>query len=710
MLKFSFRKKQADNDTGPEAVKMVKEKKPRKSFNFSFKKKNAKDADLSQGVDVAMPSVSESGAEVNAWQDETPKKSRGLFSRKKKPENVGLPKSLRPPEEKKPKKSFSFLSREKKADDAGPSDSAAPVKEKKPKEKKEKPLKEKKARGAKADVVVKGRKPSFVRQERFTLLIGDEGAILIHMKGRQVFSRQFVPDASEANLAELRETIAKQPLAPVTMVIDSMDQVYVQQTLPPVSSLSVQKLIKRRMDREFKADDIKGAIVLGKEKTGRKDWNFLMISVDKSPQMTLWLDFVMTLENRFRGIVLLSVEAEIFSKNLDRAIGGIKLHPAPEWKFIVSHNKVGGFRQIVLRNGRLIFTRLAQPVGEPTPEVIAGNIEQEILTTIEYLKRMGFDSRNGLDVTIIASEAVVDTIDTRRLDAVRTQLLTPYKVAEYLGIEGATQPTDKFGDVIISAAIGGASRNILKMSTIESRKYDAIQKLKYSQRTFGTFLVLGLVVYAASLGYESLLMDSDIEDLLQKKRISEQNLAVTKQKVEESKLDVDSVMDKIELYKLVKKEHRSPLATLALITSAIKPPIIIKEVNWQFNVPKPGEAPPVPTVTPPLPNAPKLNPAVKQTQEQIIVTLEVDLPPGITSPPMYRKYSEQVEKNIRRALPGYEFSMDEPPPEYRETDSLSMTFDRKGASKVKELGVDPIPMKFTITGPFVESIDGVEAP
>ena len=64
--------------------------------------------------------------------------------------------------------------------------------------------------------------------------------------------------------------------------IDSIDQVFVQQTLPPVSSMSVQKLINRRLEREFKPEDIKGALVLGKEKTGRKDWNFLMVSVEKS--------------------------------------------------------------------------------------------------------------------------------------------------------------------------------------------------------------------------------------------------------------------------------------------------------------------------------------------------------------------------------------------------------------------------------------------
>src|SRR5262249_30241251 len=141
---------------------------------------------------------------------------------------------------------------------------------------------------------------------KYVLFLGDEGAILIYLKGNAVQSRQFIPDASEHNLREFKQTLAKNVHAPLVMVIDSMDQSYVQQTLPPVSSLSVNKLIKRRLERDFASSDIKGALLLGREKTGRKDWNFLMVAVEKSPQLTLWLDFIEDLPHRFLGIHLAS--------------------------------------------------------------------------------------------------------------------------------------------------------------------------------------------------------------------------------------------------------------------------------------------------------------------------------------------------------------------------------------------------------------------
>ncbi|MBY0406463.1 MAG: hypothetical protein K2Q01_02135, partial [Rickettsiales bacterium] len=266
------------------------------------------------------------------------------------------------------------------------------------------------AKGA-AKIEKKG-KGRFLPGTRFVLFVGDEGTILLYMRENVVVSRQFVPDASEQNLEELRATLDKDPKAPFSLAIDSLDQSYVQQSLPPVSSMSVKKLINRRLDRDFGPEDIKGAVLLGRDAGGRKDWNFLMVSIERSRQISMWLDFAFSLPNRFSGIYLVSVETEIVLKNLERAMGVPKGGTGSKWKFFISHNKVGGFRQVILHNGRIIFTRMAQPIGEATPEVLAGNIEQEMQSTMEYMKRLAYDPADGLDIYIIAASALKRVIDT----------------------------------------------------------------------------------------------------------------------------------------------------------------------------------------------------------------------------------------------------------------------------------------------------------
>src|SRR5690606_17941331 len=115
-----------------------------------------------------------------------------------------------------------------------------------------------------------------------------------------------------------------------------------------------------------------------------------------------------------------------------------------------------------LRGGRIIFTRLAQPVGESSAEVIAGSIEQEMLSTIEYMKRLSFSPQTGkLDIYIVASSNIKAAIDAKRFNATTFQILTPFEVAQHLKIEGAAQPTDQFGDVIMAALIGASKKHVL---------------------------------------------------------------------------------------------------------------------------------------------------------------------------------------------------------------------------------------------------------
>lgn len=545
-------------------------------------------------------------------------------------------------------------------------------------------------------------KTFFARKPRFTLLIGDEGTILIYMKGNTVISREFVPDASEGNLAALRETIDKDRQAPITMIIDSVDQSFVQQTLPPVSSLSVKKLIKRRLDRDFKADDIKGAIILGKDKAGRKDWNFLMISVEKSPQLVLWLDFIMTFDNRFRGIVLLSVEAGIFVRNLERVMGiAPKQGAGSEWKILVSHNKVGGFRQIILRHGRLIFTRLALPVGEPKPAVIAGNIEQEMLSTIEYLKRFGYNARNGLDVYIIASQEVCNLIDAKRFDAQNFHAFAPHTLAQQLGIKGATQPGDQFGDVVMASAISCIRKNILKLTTVESRLYDKYQLVKYGQRLLGTFVILGMVIHAAYVGYGSLIIRSDLEDTEQKKQINQKSLDDLKKKIADSKIDVDVVNNQIHIFQQVKSETRTPVPFLSMLSSAVQPPVYIKSMKFalgnnmdtkisvggfkSYNLDKPS---------PPLTGPSGDDPPVPPLEDTVTAHLTLELPAGLKTPVLFKKFTEDFLDEMHKAMPDAAIALTSIPAEYLESKSLQMNFDQKPSEST--LGNAPVTVEVVV--------------
>lgn len=495
----------------------------------------------------------------------------------------------------------------------------------------------------------------FLPGARFVLFVGDEGSILLYMRDHVVVSRQFVPDASEQNLQELRSSLDKDPKAPFSMAVDSLDQSYVQQSLPPVSSMSVRKLINRRLERDFGADDIKGAILLGRDKSGRKDWNFMMVSLERSRQLSLWLDFAFSLPNRFAGIYLVSVETEIVLRNLERAMGVPKTGTGAKWKFFISHNKVGGFRQVILHNGRIIFTRMAQPIGEATPEVLAGNIEQEMQSTMEYMKRLAYDPADGLDIYIIAAGALKPVIDKSKFKYSSFHIMTPYEVAQQLGIEGATQPTDQFGDVILAASISSSPQHVLQLSTPESRRFDTLYNVFRLQRLAAALVIIGVIGYAGGVASDIYLRFIESDDLILAKRQKQNQLDGLKEEIKASDLDVDKTGDIIELYQLLLAQKVSPLSYIAMLETVIRPPVVVKSIEWSVDE--------------------KSGPKPRST-----AALSLQFP-GVPDLDTWRVVSRKVIADLKAVFTHHDIVFSKLPPRFSETEKMDVSFDGGGPAQ-----------------------------
>lgn len=420
----------------------------------------------------------------------------------------------------------------------------------------------------------------FRKDPAFVLFVGDEGAILLYIKDKQVQSREFVSSPEGNEISAFNARFAEDTNAPILMVVDTMDQNYVQQSLPPVTSLSVGKLIKRRLDRDFPNDEIKGALALGREKGGRKDWNFMMIALERTENINRWLDYFDTLPNWLSGIYLVPVESEILVRQMEHS-----LHPdrvqRSQWQFLISYNKVSGFRQVILRNHRLIFTRVGQPVGELTPEVIAGNIEQEALNTIEYMKRMGLHPADGLDVYVIASAAINKAIEAARFKASHVDILTPHEVATKLHLEGATQEGDEYGDVILAAVLGGSRRHVLKFITESARKLDLLFRFKVGQRIAISIFTGVLISYVGTTLYDIKSIIDNVDNLHTVKNQHVRQLEALKADIAKAPEDIDKITDLVELNEILKDRALSPVPMMRRIARSMGKGVRIKSLSWE---------------------------------------------------------------------------------------------------------------------------------
>lgn len=295
-------------------------------------------------------------------------------------------------------------------------------------------------------------------QRKFVLSIGDEGAILVSVEGSKMLSRVFL---SSPKSKELATHLAAAPDAPIYVLIDVVDQAYVQHNLPPVSRLNINKLVGKKLSRDFDEEDIKSAIPMGKEKTGRKDWLYMLVSIRNVPPFSEWMDAVSETINPFGGIFLLPLETTKYLRDIRKSLKTENT----EWQIVVTHNRVGGFRQIVFKDGYVVFTRIVQPIGGKTPDVAAGNIEQETLNTIEYIRRLGYNEEKNLDIYIIASKEVKNVLDSSNFPASKTYILTPHEVATHLKLENAAEEKDQYGDVVFAAHFAAQKKHLMRLNT-----------------------------------------------------------------------------------------------------------------------------------------------------------------------------------------------------------------------------------------------------
>lgn len=428
---------------------------------------------------------------------------------------------------------------------------------------------------------------------KFILSIGDEGGILTYVLGKTVERRFFAPTSNYNDTKAFVDAMQSVPDAPITMLVDVMDQSYIQQSLPPVSALTINNLIKRKMERDFAADDLKGALRIGREKEGRRDWKYLFVTLSRSPQLQAWLDLVMELPNHFSGIYLLPVEGEDFIHRLRLGVKGEKgkkntANPAEvesKWQLLVAHNKVGGFRQVVLKNGKLIFARLAQPIGDNQPEIIAGNIEQEISVTTEYLKRLGYTDDQGMDVYIIASEPIKASIDKKNINSTAAYVMTPHEAALAIGLDKVTDINDQFADVLLAAAFATTKKQALRLQTPALEKLNRLYSGLLAVKAGGALLVVLAVCIMGYYGFLAPGASSEIEEYQSQISTAEEKLLQVKEQEKKLPDDLERMTDLVAVHKLLNELGLTPIDTLQHLAALANEDsdILFSSIKWAVN-------------------------------------------------------------------------------------------------------------------------------
>ena len=416
--------------------------------------------------------------------------------------------------------------------------------------------------------------------QRFILLIGDEGAILLRMAGGTVRDRCFAPSPSEEDRGEMEAMLAEAPRLPLLLLIDVLEQSFVKDTIPPVGFIDEAGVLQRKLKTTFPDARIRGAKFLRRDKrSARRDKEFLFVSVPETRLIAAWLEWARDARNPVRAISLLPLESLAMATALSQSLHA-KME-RPDWIVMVSQHRTGGFRQIVVHKGELVFSRLTQslPAGASAAD-IAATIDREHKLTMGYLRRMSFNDDQGLDIIILGQPEVGAELVALGMPANQVSVIRPHDAAAMFKLKGVAEPDDPYGEILHGAWVGQRRSPVLALMP-EEIVHHQVSMMTTRLGYILTVVVVGWLSYELVNAY---LIKTDLETQVERlneisvERTSELNHAI--QVRGGYTVSAPEVTDTISLFDRLQAEAPSPLPILALLATRIDDNLRANRIAW----------------------------------------------------------------------------------------------------------------------------------
>lgn len=270
----------------------------------------------------------------------------------------------------------------------------------------------------------------------FLLLVGDEGALLLPPQRRGPQPALFAPSHDDADATPLLARVAQEPEIPVILLADTPAQTCRHEELPPVSIFDRRKIMARRLARAFPKNELTTALTLPARRA-------LLVALDSKGPVDLWQARLAAMANPSGLCGLLPLE----STGLVATLLPEAAHDG--WGLLLAAHETGGVRQIVIRDGVFLFTRLTPPINPQASHGFqSATLALDIKATRDYLARFGLTAETPLHLAGIVPESVKTALDVTPLDVASRRLFTPFEAAQRLDLAQAPAPDSATADLI----------------------------------------------------------------------------------------------------------------------------------------------------------------------------------------------------------------------------------------------------------------------
>ena len=289
------------------------------------------------------------------------------------------------------------------------------------------------------------------------LFIGNDGLQHFVCKGRYASLQDQYgwdqPDLVKSLAAALRKVGQN---VPIILLSDQTEQQYRKDVLPKAGVMDRKKMLDRKLNMAFAQMPYRAALPI---KSAPRDLdtpapNVLFAGIPQTAEMTKVVQAVTESEVILGDVALVPVEAVQMINRLIKALHErTQIIDRPRWTILLTQQKTGGLRQIVLQDGELALTRLTpifvsneQELGQVRDVII-----KEFQATLTYLARFGYVTADGIDVIVITSELLGEGLQQANLPVTHLYTLSVSEATRILKTGVQTVGDTLYSDGLFAA-------------------------------------------------------------------------------------------------------------------------------------------------------------------------------------------------------------------------------------------------------------------
>lgn len=415
----------------------------------------------------------------------------------------------------------------------------------------------------------------FNATDRRVLLIAAERATLYLARGgRVVDALQFA--AGDEGLASFARYLAAAPAAPLSILVDVVEEEYRQDTIPHVFGRDRRAVLGRRFARQFRGTPYWLALAQGREAEGRRDDRVLLAALTRPEQVTPWVTELLAHRVPIAGIHSLPV----LSRELLKQLGA-----KGENVLLISVQQASGLRQTFFRDGQLRISRLA---AMPRPGTVpyASYVTSELDKLRRYLNSLALTSRDGpLEVYVLSHGDMLAELEQecRDTESEVFQLVDVAQLAKKLRIPGDLRTP--YSDVLYAQLLLDSPPREQYAQPDETRYY-ALHRTRIALLVAAVALLLSSTAYSTLRFVDALGLKQQALDAAQKAAFYQARFELARRGLPPTPVEPGDISQAVDVVAALEARRATPLPWLAALGAALArtPDVRLDAVQWTVAV------------------------------------------------------------------------------------------------------------------------------